>query len=530
MNNTTADMAYNVNLSSLNQSATPRSTQSTTPVSVSEWHRALTLIDISGVVNRVEEWSAEDGAAGRSVPISTRHVLAAGIVLALEGQNPTPFNVTGLLHGRLIPTTRELLGLPESFAEMGRSRVYVWVLRVATRISDTMDAYPLSTRRGAALTKREREGIVAVRQERSVELEAKRRRFVELANRLVGAQYEMLPARYRAGRVSVAIGARFRSANAHGISPLRQRVLSPDASVSVEPDAAFHVSARAPHARPRTGYGWEDELAVLIPNDPSRADSVPPIVIGFNSHRPAHGLARSACEVLQHIAEHGPGLDHVVLDRAYMNTRPELLRAPLHTLGAKLVGDYALSRLGLQDAVDGRILVEGTWYDASMPELLQNAVKAARGACAHAKHNSDGTPARLDDLIAARAAFALRPKDPTGAGADMVRGEQHYPYQSPRWRAVHTAGRRAIKEHLTAEDTYRSRAGAPGVRGATTRALFSVFNVIGTNAQIIRDFEASFPTIDRRVRHAQPRPVMITRTARTVPCPHKTNTAGVAGR
>ncbi|MFE7734118.1 hypothetical protein [Microbacterium sp. NPDC057442] len=351
-----------------------------------------------------------------------------------------------------------------------------------------MDAFPSSTR-GRRLTRHEWESVLAERANISVDLERRCKRFVVFANRLLGAQHKSAAVSDPRDGVSVVVDSRFRGAGVRGIGQRRMNALTETGRVSFEPDAGYWNRDSTGAGR-QVRYGWEDELAVLISNDPNQPRAVPNIVVGFNPHLPGSGFAAAAAEMLQHIADRGAGLDHVVLDCAYMATRPEALRTPLMNLGAKLVADYPTHRLGVQAVSESGILVDGTWYAPSLPVHLQGVGREfarIRGGAAL----SDRLEAVkvLNLKVTARAEFARQHPRDSDAGD---RDEQYYPYKSERWNKVYGLGRGAFEAYAAASArTVPNTSGRQRMRGATAQAFLSVLEVIGTNARILQDFRAA---------------------------------------
>ncbi len=60
-------------------------------------------------------------------------------------------------------------------------------------------------------------------------------------------------------------------------------------------------------------------------------------------------------------------------DRAYSNAKPEKFQLPARSLGYRVVFDYRINQLGIQESARGFIQVDGAWYCSSMPDILINA-------------------------------------------------------------------------------------------------------------------------------------------------------------
>ncbi|WP_091232180.1 hypothetical protein [Microbacterium sp. 3J1] len=458
------------------------------PIPTATLQEAMALVDASGVADLFVEWATEDGKTVRATRLSARQVLAVWIALELAQRESTISNVTSALSEHLTPARRRALGLTDDFLKHSREQVARMVRRATVALTDLMDAFPTSTR-GRRLTKGEWDGVLAERASISVELEQRRKRFLAFANRLLEAQHKIAAVSDSQQGVSVVVDSRFRSAGVRGVGQRRMDALGDTGRVSLEPDAGFWVQDPTGADR-QARYGWEDELAVLISSDPGQPRSVPNIVIGFNPHLPSSGFATAAAEMLHDIAGRGAGLDHVVLDRAYMATRPDVLRTPLMNLGVKLVADYPTNRLGVQALSDTGILVDGTWYAPSLPVELQDAGRefaSVRGGAAL----SDRMEAAkvLKKKVTARAEFSRQHPRATDVSD---RDEQHYPYKSEQWNKVNGMGRGAFETYAAAlSRTEQNRPGRRRMRGATALAFLGLLEVVGTNARILEDFRAA---------------------------------------
>ena len=481
MNNSVAVNGNPSTLSALTKDINMNTRHPHAPVPTATIQHALTLIDHANLADLLDDPNA---ATERAVPtLDLRTVLAAWIILALNGETPTTENISNLLAARLTPKARELLALHESFATHTQTQIARSVRRQTANLLNKIDAFPVPDR-SCRLTKSEWDQVDARRADQAPELEDKRIRFLTFANSLLHAQFATLPAETRDGKFNATIDSRFRPAYAAGLPARRMATLAPHDRVSAEPDAGMYVTAVSSRTGvSRAQYGWEDELVVLHPTAPG---SAPRIVIGFNPHRPGANPARHAAEALQHLARRGLTLGHVVVDRAYMAARPDGLRAALDDLGAKVIGDYPSHHLGVQDVAGDAILVEGTWYNASMPEHLQRAMLDARRG---PNRTGDTANTSIDALITARAPYALRLKTRTSTHPDTNRLEQAAPYRSPAWTSALTAGRNTMESYMAAlRHTTAPREGRPCLRGATGHAFLSLLDIIATNARIINEF------------------------------------------
>lgn len=467
------------------------------PIPTATLQEAKALVDASGVADLLAVWVAEDGRKVRSTSLPARQMLSVWIALGLAHRELTVANAAAVLGEHLTPARRRALDLTQDFSTHRREKLERIVDRATKSLIAVMDAFPTLTR-GRRLTKVEWEYVVAERVNVSDDLERRRKRFVVFANRLVGAQHKSAAVSDPQDGVSVVVDSRFRSAGVRGVGRRQMNALPDTGRVSLEPDAGYWIQNPTVADR-QARFGWEDELAVLISNDPDQPRAVPNIVIGFNPHLPGSDFATAAAEVLHDVAGRENAVDHVVLDRAYMSTRPEGLRNPLMNLDVKLVADYPVSRLGVQAASGSGILVDGTWYAPSLPARLQDAGRAFAaaidGASLSAKADAVG---ELNTAVADRAAFSRRNPHVPGVAAEQ-RDEQYYPYRSAQWSKVYGMGRSAFEAYADAlARTAHTLPGHRRMRGATAQAFLSVLNVIGTNARVLEDFRAALEEPQKR--------------------------------
>lgn len=465
----------------------------TAPIPTATLKEALGLVDASRVAELFADWAKDDGRSVRPGTLTSRQVLAVWIALGLTRRPLTVSNATSVLCENLTSARRRALDLPDGFSSLAPEQVARMVERVTRALMNAVDAYPSSSR-GRRLTKNEWERVVQVRGEHADELRERRTRFVVFANRLLAAQHRAAGVADSDAPVSVVVDSCFRAAGARGVSRRRFEALDAEGRVSAEPDAGFAVYGATAGGRGQARYGWEDELAVLISNDPDKRRSVPNIVIGINPHRPSVGFAGAATEMLQDIAARSAGVEHVVVDRAYTASKPASFRTPLADLGVKLVAEYPATRLGVQGKSDTGLLVDGTWYAPALPAHLQTAGQNFARAFSAATDLKERFQAfqELKPLVDARADFArLHPHVP--AASSDERDEQHYPYRSEQWGKVYSMGRQAFEFYAASLREARTNMGG-GMRGATAQAFLSVLTVIGTNASIIEDFHAARET------------------------------------
>jgi hypothetical protein len=474
----------------------------TTLISDDIIREAASLIDASEVADLLNEWDQLDRVRpARAAALSPRSLVIAWYALALEGGPLNLMRVTELLASRLSPTAADLLNIAtEENATL--TAMYARVGRATHRFLATVDYKPLPTN-VRRLSKAEWEETLRWRTDHANDLEVKRQRFLHMANALLGAQYNALPADARSGKASIVLDSTFIAANARGISKLRYEALGDGDKVSAEPDAGYYVRSYERGGRGMTRcYGWEYELATLISPAPRAPRSVPHIVVGFNVHKPGHNTIARARQVCDAITHRGITLDYVVADRAYMPAaKAEVLQEPLRERGASLVMSYSPHDEGrvLEKTRDG-VLVEGRWYSPGIPRSLveanRNYAEQARSLRADVTVSGPVRVARLTELqiardqkLLARKRFELRPK-PRPRG----KYEQPLRYGSPTWNTVYTHARRAIEAYniaLTGRTADSARANFGRLKGEVGNAFLVLLQVAATNSRVERKWQMS---------------------------------------
>lgn len=131
-------------------------------------------------------------------------------------------------------------------------------------------------------------------------------------------------------------------------------------------------------------------------------------MVGLALDRPGANPGATAVRVLAGARERGFAPGPLGVDRAYSSALATNFHLPARAMGYQPVMDYRVDELGRQANSHGAVLVEGTWYCPSMPEVLVAAtIERRRGVI------DDET---YRDRIAARADYALKRK--SGPDAD----------------------------------------------------------------------------------------------------------------
>ncbi len=166
-----------------------------------------------------------------------------------------------------------------------------------------------------------------------------------------------------------------------------QRAIFPD-----DPEARTSPEAMAGLYRDGQTWGYEAHLVVMTGDGTRREqdDDFPYLVTAYALDKPgAPGTNAITC--LRSLAERGFPTGILVGDRAYLPSSDEdVLQRPALALGWEFCSDLKVNQMGLQAELNGAILVDGTWYSASMPLHLRNASITHRKAMDKASNMKRG--------------------------------------------------------------------------------------------------------------------------------------------
>ncbi|WP_062318109.1 hypothetical protein [Demequina maris] len=230
----------------------------------------------------------------------------------------------------------------------------------------------------------------------------------------------------------------------------------------------------------RLGFGLEGHIgATRIGN------GFPPFVFATEIDRPGRVDGERQFAMVSRLGAFTARAGTLTFGRAHAPLQPETFHTPARGLGHALVFNIRTSDMGIQAAIEGAILVDGTWYCACMPPALANASgDHARGTLTDAAYahrlaarvrytmrqkaiGSDRARVRLyahrPVATSARpcAYASARPVVPRGLGE---RYRQDIPYRTAPWNSAYVAGRngtesllRLVRQPLAEAAPYRGR-------------------------------------------------------------------------
>ena len=371
----------------------------------------LTMVDQSGIVDEIAAWRAQDRVGkhpgGRPATVGDRAVLVLLMVLANECSPIQYTRMTDLVMTRMSGSALAAIGIASRPVDDRVAYNRIW--RAVRSLLDVIE--PFSGPRNRLLTRDEYERL---RDGRDPEVsDAKRDRLDRVSNWIVEVSVRQLDP----GVLSHYLGNLCIDATLVETFGVGRGDKSP--FVSSEPDAAFYVR-EGDHRYPgdgsgkrvKYGYGYEAHLAVMGDNDPgaTTAGRFPKLVLGMRLDKPGFDIAGNAMSVLRSIHGRGYPAKYLAADRAYLpGCKADELQLPLRALGYEPVFDYKEDQLGIKDAYEGAILVEGAFYCPQMPGPLVDATLDYR--------KGDIDEAQWKQRIAQRRSYAFRRKakpDPDG--------------------------------------------------------------------------------------------------------------------
>lgn len=395
---------------------------------------AAEFLDDSRIVEQVEQWRAADravkGPGGRQPTLTDRASLVVLLALVLAGEDPLISRVAEAISCRLHTDSRTMLGLPP-VQHLSESAIYHRVYRSLHRFVQVIDSAPGTP--GKRLTYQQVQQIKAQRDRDQQGV--KHQRLLWVTNQLLETSFRRIPEEMRnAWNGSIAVDATvvpvFGKSGSPTKTQLRER---PGLLMSPEIDAAwYHRDADhrdTPDGRgrrnPKSIFGYEAHLAVMSRDTPKRDPNFPLLVLAMSVDRPAGRVAENALTMAQSIVRRGHPSGMFIGDRAYFpNPRAANLQLPLRELGYTICGDYKVTELGIQGQSRGALLLEGSWYCPSIPQILIDATK-------------DFRTKRIDEeqyrkLIGQRVKYAFRRKD----GKVTGKGVYFCPARGPRATAA----------------------------------------------------------------------------------------------
>lgn len=374
------------------------------PVDDASFDFAIDLVDRSGVCDSLKE--ALDKATGRPRGVSLQSVLVGLSLLAMDDRPLLLTSLTDLFYRRLTVSQRARLSVcgavsdHQSFLAAYRRVRYCFGL-----ICAAVDPSPLAKNR-RLLTE---ELACLSRSMTKDETESQKAKLEKLVNSLIEASVGLLTDEERAAfNGSVGLDATAVALWSRGPSKRTGRCAS-------DPDGGWYVregdhrDETGPTGKKRTKIAWalEATLVTMAPG-PGAVPTHPNLVLGAVLTRPGEDPGGTGARLLTSIRSRGHNAGFLGADRAYSAALPERFHLPVKALGYSPVMDYRINELGRQANTGGAVLVEGTWYCPSIPELLVSATVDLRGGVI----DETAWHARIE----ARRPYALKRKD--GPDAD----------------------------------------------------------------------------------------------------------------
>ena len=356
-------------------------------------HKAMQLVDLMGVLDRIEGWRGEQrrGPGGRPEAFPVRALVVAMVLCVITDQPLLVTRVRDVLFLQISPAMRRVLEVPDPPGPLDRKGWEACYRNTRTRLHTLLDLVdPSVLPKNRRLEPDAFAAAVALR--RSVcseaESEIRRDRLTWLVNRILEASFRMLPRAYRRRwKGSVAVDATVVPAFARaerreqGKKKASQRAVL---KYSADPDAAWYHREQdsrdeTSSSGQRSFWGYELSIVVVGNDDPEGESVMPSIVVAMAPlHRPGHDPGPNAIVALSSAHARGHPANWLAADRAYTSAKAENFQLPARSLGYRTVLDYKLDQLGVQASFGGFLQIEGEWYCPSIPDALITATSDFR--------------------------------------------------------------------------------------------------------------------------------------------------------
>lgn len=368
------------------------------PITSRQILTARNLIKQSQILNLIAKWRAEDGhdprKGGRPRVVSDETVLTVMLAIALEGLSVSISNARNVvlrLRDHPQPSTRhaatrqerrrllreweaqneirrharKTLGLPDDLASAD-----AWYHRMHRSFRAILTLVNLDPRMQYH-RRYTTEALNQIHRTRDHHLEAARlERLQTLTNALVWASFEATPKRLRdRWEGSVCIDATPITAAARGNA--RSATLA-----SSEPDAWWYRRSHDPREpdgkrRDIVNWAWDLHLSATTPTRPT--SDFPRIFTGMSLDQPSRRVAHNTQVAMANLLEHEVPRMFLVGDRAYLPGRDERdYQIPMAKAGYRLVGAQIQGQTGVQGAVKGALVIDGSLMCPAIPEDLRD--------------------------------------------------------------------------------------------------------------------------------------------------------------
>jgi hypothetical protein len=349
---------------------------------------AITRIESTGIIQKLEAWRAEDstrkGPGGRPPIVTDLTVLAILLLLVRERSPLWVTEMRNVLWFRLSPEARELLGLrPDSDTVSDRAQAKNWynnAWNALHRFVDIMDPYPGPKHK--LLNLAEREAIMTARDKNT--MRRRKERLDWFSNQMLEMTFMMQPRRIRRRRRRIDVA--FDQTAVNAVSRRGRAKRDPKTgreekdTLILEMDADWYArnSAQRSPADPK-GYVPKDwafagNITTRVAHDPNLKPDYPLIAMAFTLSKPNEDLGGETVRGLASIIDRGHEPGRAGGDKAYFaNLKPESLHIPVRRLGWDVITDYKNTDLGIKGGKAGALQIEGEHYCPSMPEPLVSA-------------------------------------------------------------------------------------------------------------------------------------------------------------
>jgi hypothetical protein len=359
-----------------------------TKFTVDDIRLAIKRIESTGIVQKLEEWRAEDatskGAGGRPPIVSDVAVLVVLLLLVRERSPLWVTEMRNVLWFRLTPEARALLGLrKDSKVVSDKAQAKNWynnAWNALHRFISIMDPYPGPKYK--LMNMAEREAVLTARDRNT--MRRRKERADWFSNQMLEMTFMMQPRRIRRRRKTVDVA--FDQTAVFAPSSRGRAKRHPKTGKEIkdtlilEMDADWYIrnaakrSSSDPTRSEPMDWAYAANLTTRVAHNPHQEPDYPLIAMAFTLSKPNEDLGGETVRGLSSIVDRGHVPGRAGGDKAYFaNLKPESLHIPVNRLGWDVITDYTSTGLGIKGGKAGALQIEGDHYCPCMPKPLVTA-------------------------------------------------------------------------------------------------------------------------------------------------------------
>ncbi|GAA1150797.1 hypothetical protein [Nocardioides aquiterrae] len=348
---------------------------------------------------------------GRPTAMSYRALIVAMLLTAIDGKGCLASEIAKTLYWRLHPSAMRLLDItpfpePANAADQRRQQ---WKAQRRVRLAlhrllSVLD--PSIHPKGRSMPWVDLRTLDRPLTEE--EIEDRQVALSVFCNSVLQTPYDLLPAsvkrKYRGSACIDATPARI-LARGRGVD---------SETASTDPDASYyarhgsHAEDEDPKIK-KAFFAYDINLMVAVCDHLGDNQYLPALPYAMHLDRPGVDPAGASRRMMAFLHEKGHQPRYLAGDGLYALADPDTFHTPARDIGWQLVLPVLDDHLGIQTSLEGLLMIEGSWYCPSIPELLIDATKHFRAGLI--------TLAEYRQRIEAREAYRARFKGTNKSGS-----------------------------------------------------------------------------------------------------------------